>query len=110
LVHFSFSFFLNPQHFHVGVNEWLTIRNLPSVFFKWFPIGRHGVGPGSRIGTGVRVMGVIKGNIGAAGAFNAAVVFSPQGPGSKEAAKGSLIRGRILSFAGKGFIEAPCPL
>jgi hypothetical protein len=55
-------------------------------------------------------MGVIKGDIGAAGAFNAAVVFSPQGPGSKEAAKGSLIRGRILSFAGKGFIEAPCPL
>ena len=37
------------QHFHAGVNEWLTIRNLVRVFFRWLLIGRCDVRHGSGI-------------------------------------------------------------
>jgi hypothetical protein len=39
--------FLLVQHFHAGVNEWLTIRNLHADIFKWLPIGRCDFGHGS---------------------------------------------------------------
>jgi hypothetical protein len=40
------------QHFHAGVNEWLRIRNLHRVFFKWLLISRcdDGHGSGLRLG------------------------------------------------------------
>jgi hypothetical protein len=55
-------------------------------------------------------MRVIKGDIGAKAAFNAAVVFSPQGRQAKEDAKGSRMRRRIALFAGSHSLEALCPL
>jgi hypothetical protein len=61
-----FSFFFSSQHFHAGVNEWLMIRNLRRVFFRWLPIGRcdlrHGSGMSQPRPAGV---GRASGNIGA---------------------------------------------
>src|SRR5436190_943007 len=38
----SFWFFVGflGQHFHAGVNEWLTIRNRGFDIFKWLPVCR----------------------------------------------------------------------
>jgi hypothetical protein len=33
-------FLVLGQHFHAGVNDWLTIRNCDREFFRQWPIGR----------------------------------------------------------------------
>jgi hypothetical protein len=37
---YSFQLFVLGQHFHAGVNEWLTIRHSLPEFFKWLLFGR----------------------------------------------------------------------
>jgi hypothetical protein len=62
-----FSFSSSSQHFHAGVNEWLTDRHRKGVFFRWLPIGRYELGHGSE-GSQPRpaAVGRASGNIGAA--------------------------------------------
>jgi hypothetical protein len=47
LVLFFSHFLVLGQHVHAGVNEWLTIRNVDRVFFRWLPICRYDVRQGS---------------------------------------------------------------
>jgi hypothetical protein len=44
---YSSRFLLLSQHFHAGVNEWLTIRNSSREFFKWLLISRYRAHSGS---------------------------------------------------------------
>jgi hypothetical protein len=86
-LHFSISFLV--QHFHAGVNEWLTIRNLHFDIFRSLPIGRYNGGHGSSQDTlktpsGPGVMRVIKGNIGAIGRFSSPCGFFVAGADGKK--------------------------
>src|SRR5712672_668486 len=85
------------QHFHAGVNEWLTIRNSGFDSFRWLPICRLPFIPVRGAATGPGVMAAIKGDIGAEAGFSTVVVFSPQAHGSKEDARSSRSRRRISS-------------
>jgi hypothetical protein len=93
------NFYFQIQHFHAGVNEWLTIRNSHSEFFTWLPIGRCEVRHGSSQQARPAVMRAIKGYIGAASAFIPDVLISPQGRGLQEDATSSPLARRISPFA-----------
>ena len=96
---YSSRFLLLVQHFHAGVNEWLTIRNLRSDIFKWLLIGRCDVRHGScasqhgSAGGGARKR-QDRGNY----VSETVAVFPLRGPGSKELARKLSSLRRILSF------------
>jgi hypothetical protein len=80
---YTSQFLVLVQHFHAGVNEWLTIRNSDREFFTWLPIGRIYSRFGSGTAAGRGVMRTIKGNIGAIRVFTALVVFRRSGADQK---------------------------
>src|SRR4029079_3484891 len=83
------------QHFHAGVNEWLTIRNRGFDIFRWLPICRFSaVGGSRRPATGPGVLGVIRGENGADG-LTRRTIFRRRGAHEK----------KVLEpyFCGEGF-------
>jgi len=107
---YSFQFLVLVQHFHAGVNEWLTIRNSLGGFFNccWLVVVTSVTVQGfaTRSGSDAASEGQYQGNR----ALAAVVVFPLYGRISKEHASSSAQRKSIYPFAGSGSLEGPRPL
>ena len=99
------SFLFWVQHFHAGVNEWLTIRNSDREFFRWLPICRF-ARPSSVRRTGGRRDGGHKRQYRGNPDFcRPCGLFAARSAGSKEDARSSRSREKDLPFFSNRSLE-----